>query len=71
MKRLVRDIKGWGRCDIFLKTDGEAAMIAVQSALQNLRERRSVPKNPPAYNPESNGACEEAVQDVAGQIRVH
>ena len=46
MKRLVRDIKEWGRNDIFLKTDGEAAMIAVQSALQRLRERRSVPLNP-------------------------
>ena len=48
MKRLVRDIKEWGRNDIFLKTDGEAAMIAPQSAVQRLRERRTVPRNPPA-----------------------
>ena len=71
MKRLVRDIKEWGRGDVILKTDGEAAMIAVQDAIQKLRDRRTVPRNPPAYNPESNGACEKAVQDVAGQIRIH
>ena len=71
MKRLVRDIKEWGRGEIVLKTDGGASMLAVQDAIQQLRGRRTVPRNPRVYNLESNGACEKVVRDVGGQIRIH
>ena len=69
IKRLVKDIEEMGRQDIILKTDGEPAMIALQSAVQAARSGRTVLENPPQYNPQSNGACEKAVQDVDGQIR--
>ncbi len=69
MKRIVKDLKEWSRHHIICKTDGEPAMTAVQDALQRLREGRTSPRNPPAYNPESNGPCEKAVQDVDGQAR--
>ena len=69
IKRLIQDIENLGRTSIILKTDGEPAMATLQRALQAARPHQTVPENPPAYNPQSNGACEKAVQDVAGQIR--
>ncbi len=69
LRRLVKDLKEWGRTDIILKSDGEPAIIAVQDALQQRRSGRTIPQNPHAYNPESNGACEKAVQDVTAHAR--
>ena len=69
MRQLVRDLSDWGREDICLKTDGEPSMIAVQAALATMRKARTVPRNPPVYNPQSNGAAEKAVQDVNAQAR--
>ena len=69
LKRLKQEIQEWGRNNIIFKTDGEPAMIAVQSRLQGMREGVTVPRNPPAYNPQSNGPCEKAVQDVVAQVR--
>ena len=68
-KRVVRDLEEFGRSDIILKTDGEPAIKAVQNRVQSLRQGRTVPRTPPAYNPQSNGPCEKAVQDVTAQLR--
>ena len=69
-KRLVKDIEDLGRSSIILKSDGEPAIKALQSRVQALRgDARTVPRTPPAYNPESNGPCEKAVQDVTAQLR--
>ena len=38
MKRLVRDIKGWSRNDVFIKTDGVPVMVA--ASLQPGEQRR-------------------------------
>ena len=32
-RQLVRDLEEWGRGDLCLKTDGEAAMLALQKAV--------------------------------------
>ncbi len=69
LRQLARDLEDWGRSDICLKTDGEPAMLAVQKAVAVLRKARTIPRNPPAYNPQSNGAAEKAVQDVTGHAR--
>ena len=69
MKRLVKDFEELGRRDMALKTDGEPAMLAVQSKIQSMREGRTVLKNPPAYNPESNGVIEKGVKDVTAHTR--
>ena len=69
MKKLCKDMEELGRRDAILKTDGEPAMVAVQTKVQGMRAGRTLPKNPPAYNPESNGPIEKAVQDVTGQTR--
>ena len=68
-KRIVKDLEDMGRRDVVIKTDGEPAIVSVQTKVQALREGRTLLKNPPSYNPESNGPCEKAVQDAAAQTR--
>ena len=69
VKRAVRDIEEFGRTDIRLKTDGEPAIVALQSKIIEARKPRTVPINPPAYNPQSNGSCEKGVQDATAETR--
>ena len=69
VKQIVRDLENWGLKDICLKTDGGPAMLALQEAIAKARSSRTIPRNPLAYNPQSNGTAEKAVQDVAGQLR--
>ena len=69
MRQLVRDIEEFGRSDVILKTDGEPAIVALQSRIQSMRKASTVPRHPPAYNPQSNGPCEKAVQDVTAHMR--
>ena len=69
IKKLVRDIEELGRTDIRLKTDGEPSIVAIQSKVSEARKARTLPINPPAYNPHANGSCEKAVRDVTEQTR--
>ncbi len=69
VRKVIQDIEDVGRSQVILKTDGEPAIKAVQSRMISLRKAQTVPRNPPAYNPQSNGPCEKAVQDVTGQLR--
>ena len=50
VRQFTRDLYDWGRRDICLKTDGEPAMIALQTAIADARASRTVPRNPLAYN---------------------
>ena len=61
LRQIVRDLQEFGRSGFILKTDGEPAIVAVQNKVQALRKSITVPRNPPAYNPQSNGPCEKAV----------
>ena len=38
MRQLVRDIEEFGRSDVILKTDGEPAIVALQSRIQSMRK---------------------------------
>ena len=69
LKQLAKDFQDMGRAHMILKTDGENAIKAVQNKLQGMRDGRTVPRNPPAYDPQSNGPCEKAVQDVTNHLR--
>ncbi len=69
VKKVSRDLDKFGRTGIWLKTDGEPAIVALQAKAQNSRTPATLPLNPPAYNPQSNGACEKAVQDVTAHMR--
>ena len=69
VKQFVADIDSWGRKDICLKSDGEPAIVALQAEVARRRDGRTVPINPPAYDPQGNGPAEKAVQDVTGHVR--
>lgn len=68
-RRIVRDVEDAGLSHIISKTDGEPSIVALQRAVQASRSAKTVPRNPPAYDPQANGPCEKAVQDVTGQLR--
>lgn len=69
VEKLIDDIASWGHTDIVLKTDGEASILALQEKIAEGRTHQTVPENPPAYNPQSNGVAERAVQEFAAQLR--
>ena len=69
IRRIVKDMEEMGCAHAIVKTDGEPAIVAVQNRLQALRDGRTIPRNPPAYDPAANGPCEKAVQDVTAHQR--
>ena len=58
-KRLCKDIEGLGRGEICHKTEGEPALVAVQSKIVSRRDTKTIPENPPAYDPKANGVIEK------------
>ena len=64
------DIDNMGHTEVIFKTDGEPSIIQVQEKVQELRSHRTIPQNPPAYNPQSNGCIERAVQEFMNTMRV-
>jgi len=70
IKKVEKDLELLGRANTKLKTDGEPSLVAVQGKIIAARAKGStIPENPPAYNPESNGCIEKGVQDFDGQLR--
>ncbi len=69
-EKVIRSIEEMGHTDIELKTDGEPALVDVQNQTVQKRKQRTIPINPPAYDPQCNGRAERAVQEVKAQIRV-
>ena len=67
--KLLRSITEIGNTKMILKTDGEPALVQVQEEIINRRPQRTIPENPPAYDPQSNGAAERAVQEIKAQLR--
>jgi len=67
--KVMRSISDTGNTTIALKTDGEPAIVQLQEKIVNEREQPTIPKNPPAYDPQSNGVAERAVQEVKCQLR--
>ena len=71
VRQFVRDVEDLGRKDICFMADEEPATIAKQSAIATARRDRTVPRNSPPYNPQSNGGAEKAVQDINDMARRH
>ena len=69
LEKQLKNLEVLGRANIALKTDGEPSITSLQSKMISMREGQTVPRNPPAYNPESNGPIEKGVQDLNGQTR--
>ena len=67
--RICDDIGLWGHTELIIKGDGEPALIQVQEAIKDKWNHKTVPQNPPAYNPQASGAAERAVQEIMGEIR--
>ena len=69
VERILDDIKMFGHTDIIIKGDGEPALTQVQDEIIERRSAGSVPQNPPAYDPQANGAVERGVQEFMNQMR--
>ena len=67
--RICDDIGLWGHTELIIMVDGEPALVQVQEAIKDKWNHETVPQNPPAYNPQANGAAERAVQEIMGEIR--
>ena len=61
ISRLCQDIDSLGYTKIILKGDGEPALKEVQQEIKDRRKHETILVNPPAYDPQSNGAAEKAV----------
>ena len=58
------------RCPQLGRAGHKIDQLAVQKVVALMRKDLVTrPENPPAYNPESNGSAEKAVQDVSEQVR--
>ena len=69
VQRVLDDIRMFGHTDIIMKGDGEPALVQVQREIVDKRSAGSVPQNPPAYDPQANGAAERGVQEFMNQMR--
>ena len=69
VKQFVRDLDHCGRRDVRLQTNGEPAVLALQQAIAEGRKGETVQRNSLAYNSQSNGGAEKAVQEVTDLLR--
>ena len=71
IKRFIADIESTGYSHIRLKADGEPSTKAVQKEIiaQRPPPRRTIPVNPPSYDPLANGAIEVGVKEFNVQMR--
>ena len=70
---ITRDIEWIGATRVILKSDQERAIVGLlKNAFKALRIEgldQAAEEQPPAYDPQANGAVEGAVGDVKGRIR--
>ena len=67
--KLLEDIEALGHAEVILKCDGQRALVQVVQEMRR-RPQSTIVQHPPAYNPQSNGPCDKAVQYVTTQLRV-
>ena len=70
VKRLAGDDQSLGHSELALKSDGEPAIVALEEAVRSERHERIVLETSPVKESQSNGAIENAVQQVHGQFGV-
>jgi len=64
VKRLSQEIKRMGYTKIILKSDQEPAIVALKNAVRNLKESEIIPEESPAYEHQSNGTIESAINRI-------
>ena len=67
--KIVDDIDALGYTSIIIKGDGEPALVQVMKEVKKARKHDTIIENPPAYDPQSNGVVETAVDTFMGQLR--
>ena len=68
--RIVSDIDELGHIEVILKCDGEPAIVQLLKKVKSKRISNTIIEHPPAYDPQSNGIAEKAVQEFMEQLRV-
>ena len=69
VKRLSQEIRRMGYQKIVLKSDQEPAIMALKGAVRNLQELEIIPEESPAYEHQSNGTVESAINRIGKQVR--
>ena len=69
VEKLGADLDRLGYTDVILKSDGEPAIIQLLEELKKRRAHPTIIQHPPAYDPQANGAAENAVQAFMGEVR--
>ena len=69
VKQTASDIAALGHPELIMKSDGEHSVVALKQAVKAERPERIVLEESPVAESKSNGAIENTIQLVQGQIR--
>ena len=69
VKTVAGFMSGCGCRRAKLKSDGEPAIVALQSAVKTSRQSDTLLENSPKGDSQSNGGAEDAVREAEGMIR--
>ena len=68
-RSIIEDIDALGYTSIIRKGDGEPALVQRMKEIKRAGKHETIIENPPAYDPQSNGAAEKTVDLYMGQLR--
>ena len=69
IKRLSSEVGKLGHPEMVLKSDGEPAIVALKQRVKQERPERIVLEESPVKESQANGAIENAIRQVQGQVR--
>ena len=69
VEKVLEDLDALGHVEVILKGDGEPALQQVLREVKRKRIQPTLIQAPPAYDPQSNGVAEHAVQEYIGHLR--
>ena len=69
IRKFCQDVGLLGHAELVLKSDGEPAIVALKEAVKRERHERIVLESSPVKESQSNGAIENAIQQLQGQFR--
>ncbi len=70
IEQLYNDIEQLGYTKIIIKCDQEPSIMNIQSGIKDMRSHETILENTPVRSSQSNGAVEQAIGTVMGQVRV-